>query len=48
MQNIIDFITNNYLWFLIITLIIIFILIGYLVEITNNKNINSKKSEKKN
>lgn len=32
MQTIIDFLVNNYLWFLIISLILIFALIGYLVD----------------
>lgn len=36
MQAFIDFLVNNYLWFLIITLILIFALIGYLVD-TNEK-----------
>lgn len=32
MQAIITFLANNYIWFLIITLILIFALIGYLVD----------------
>ena len=36
MQTFIDFLVNNYLWFLIITLTLIFALIGYLVD-TNEK-----------
>lgn len=32
MQAFIDFLVNNYLWFLIITIILIFALIGYLVD----------------
>ena len=36
MQAFIDFLVNNYLWFLIITLTLIFALIGYLVD-TNEK-----------
>ncbi len=36
MQTIIDFIVSNYLWFLIISIILIFALIGYLVD-TNEK-----------
>lgn len=36
MQTFIDFLVNNYLWFLIISLILVFALIGYLVD-TNEK-----------
>ena len=36
MQTFIDFLVNNYIWFLIITLTLIFALIGYLVD-TNEK-----------
>ncbi len=36
MQAFIDFLVNNYIWFLIITLTLIFALIGYLVD-TNEK-----------
>lgn len=32
MQTVIDFLANNYLWFIIIALILIFALIGYLVD----------------
>ncbi len=38
MQSFIDFLVNNYLWFLVISLILIFALIGYLVD-TNEKKI---------
>ena len=31
MQAFIDFLVNNYLWFLVISLILVFALIGYLV-----------------
>lgn len=46
METLIDFIVNNYIWFLVISLIIIFALIGYLVDLTNvdkkvKKKINS-------
>jgi len=43
MNNLIDFILNNYIWFLVIALILIFALIGYLVDMTNN--VKSKKKE---
>jgi len=55
MDTFIDFLVNNYLWFLIIFLIIIFALIGYLVDsvtpkskskvksITNNVNSSERK-----
>lgn len=36
MQAFIDFLVNNYLWFLVISLILVFALIGYLVD-TNEK-----------
>lgn len=48
MQAFIDFLVNNYLWFLVISLILVFALIGYLVD-TNEKNIKDKhKSLEKN
>ena len=37
MQTFIDFLVNNYLWFIIIALILVFALIGYLVD-TNEKS----------
>jgi hypothetical protein len=39
MQAFIDFLVNNYLWFLGISLILLFALIGYLVD-TNEKKEN--------
>lgn len=36
MQVFVDFLVNNYLWFLVISLILVFALIGYLVD-TNEK-----------
>ena len=44
MDILIDFLINNYIWFLVITLIIIFALIGYLVDINNPNKV--KKNEK--
>lgn len=41
MQTFIDFLADNYLWFLIISLILIFALIGYLVD-TNEKKQQEK------
>lgn len=38
MEVFIDFLINNYLWMLIIALIIIFALIGYLVDSNTPKN----------
>lgn len=32
MEALIDFLVNNYLWFLVMTIILIFALIGYIVE----------------
>ncbi len=39
MQSFIDFLVNNYLWFLVISLVLVFALIGYLVD-TNEKKID--------
>ena len=36
MQAFIDFLVNNYLWFIIISIVLIFALIGYLVD-TNDR-----------
>lgn len=44
MQTFIDFLVNNYFWFLIISLILIFALIGYLVD-TSEKPSKIKKEE---
>lgn len=43
MDIIIDFLLDNYIWFLIISLILVFALIGYLVDITTNKDKQKKK-----
>lgn len=40
MEIFIDFLTNNYFWFLIITIFLIFSLIGYLVESKEQKVMN--------
>ena len=37
MNSVLDYLSNHYIWFLVIALIIIFALIGYLVDITSNK-----------
>lgn len=42
MNELIEFLLNNYIWFLVIALIIIFALIGYLVDITSPKNTKKK------
>ena len=44
METFIDFLINNYLWFLIIFLIIIFALIGYLVDSVTPKNKSKMKN----
>lgn len=44
MQTFIDFLVNNYFWFLIISLILVFALIGYLVD-TSEKPSKIKKEE---
>ncbi len=45
MENIIDFIANNYAWFLTITIILLFALIGYIADTKRNKDDLLKKSE---
>lgn len=37
MDVLVDFLLNNYIWFLIISVILIFALIGYLVDTTTPK-----------
>lgn len=46
MNILIDFLLNNYIWLVVISLIIIFALIGYLVD-TNDPNIKKKKKQVK-
>ena len=43
MDTLIEFLLNNYIWFLVISLILIFALIGYLVDINTNKDKDTKK-----
>ncbi len=38
MDTLIEFLLNNYIWFLVISLILIFALIGYLVDANSNKD----------
>lgn len=50
MEVLIDFLLNNYIWFLVISLILIFALIGYLVDTTapkgrSNKNVIRESNE---
>jgi len=45
MENIIEFIGNNYAWFLTATIILLFALIGYIVDSKRNKNDLLKKTE---
>ncbi len=45
MQAFIDFLVNNYLWFIIISFILIFALIGYLVDTNEKKNKDEKIDE---
>ena len=45
MEKIIDFISNNYSWFLTITIILLFALIGYIYDSKRNKNDLLKKRE---
>lgn len=45
MQGFVDFLVNNYLWFMVISIILIFALIGYLVD-TGDTEKTSRKKEK--
>jgi len=45
MEKIVEFIGNNYAWFLTITIILLFALIGYIVDTRKNKNDLFKKTE---
>lgn len=45
MEKIIDFIGNNYSWFLTITIIFLFALIGYIYDSKRNKTDLLKKAE---
>ena len=38
MSIFLEFLSNHYIWFLVISLIIIFALIGYLVDVSTNKS----------
>ncbi len=44
MQAFIDFLVNNYLWFIIVSIVLIFALIGYLVD-TSEKPTQVRKME---
>ena len=37
MENIINFISSNYIWFIVITVILLLALIGYLVDLKKDK-----------
>ena len=43
MSVLVEFLLNNYIWVLIISLILVFALIGYLVDITTPKKVKKKK-----
>ena len=43
MDTLIDFLLNNYIWFLVISLILVFALIGYLVDTGTNHDKRKKK-----
>ncbi len=45
MDKIIEFISNNYAWFLTFTIILLFALIGYIYDNKKNKHDLVKKSE---
>lgn len=44
MQTFINFLVNNYLWFLVVTLVLVFALIGYLVDTNEKKEDNFKEN----
>lgn len=44
MESIVTFLSDNYMWFLIITLILIFALIGYLVDVKEDERFTKKVS----
>lgn len=46
MENIIEFIGNNYSWFLTVTIILLFALIGYIYDSKKEKNDLFTKNEK--
>ena len=46
MDILVDFLLNNYIWFLVISLILVFALIGYLVDVTTPKLKNKKEDIK--
>lgn len=45
MQAFIDFLVNNYLWFLVISLILVFALIGYLVDTNEKKEVFNQEEQ---
>ena len=45
MEKIVEFIGSNYAWFLTITILLLFALIGYIYDTKKNKNDLLKKSE---
>ena len=45
MEKIIEFIGNNYAWFLTITIILLFGLIGYIYDNRKDKSIKEEKNE---
>ncbi|MDE5540216.1 MAG: hypothetical protein K2J20_07020 [Bacilli bacterium] len=48
MNILVDFLLNNYVWFLVISLILVFALIGYLVDMTTLRvDVKPKRSEVK-
>lgn len=47
MERIVDFIGDNYAWFLTITIILLFALIGYIIDTKRNNNDLFKKAENK-
>ena len=45
MENVVEFISGNYVWFLTISIILLLALIGYIVDTKRNNNDLLKKTE---
>lgn len=44
MEIFIEFLMDNYIWFLVVCLVLVFALIGYLVDMTTNHKEKNKKN----
>ncbi len=48
MGGIISFVVDNYIWFIVISVILVFALIGYIVDVTSKQNISKNTKETNN